>query len=313
MGTDHSAHRDRRGDRKGNGDRGKKEKTRGKGERRSRSRDRRRQKETETEAAADRSLSRRAVLRPAEEPEPAAAVPVAAGSKPSEVVPLDDDTSESSEEETPVDDPTVKPPPPPRRAETRQARPPEPSRPPAKADKGGTGGDLRIVKCHRGDGKSDPTTTAGKPENHDKQPDSQADTQSSQPIDKHSKFDCNICGRKVGGGTAGSWQHRRSPYHLASWVYWNNKQTLPWKKCLEEGARWSKLLWDTNQSGPEDDTLPNKPTQKRATPAPVRSDPERLRRDKDDKGDPDPDTGAGSSGSNNLLLQLWQTTLKELR
>ena len=87
MGTDHSAHRDRRGDRKGNGDRGKKEKTRGrsKGERKSRSRDRRRQKETETEAAADRSLSsRRAVLRPAEEP--AAAVPVAAGSKPSEVL-----------------------------------------------------------------------------------------------------------------------------------------------------------------------------------------------------------------------------------
>jgi hypothetical protein len=98
---------------------------------------------------------------------------------------------------------------------------------------------------------------------------------------------------------------------LASYVYWNNKETLPWKNCLQEGQRWSMHLWATNQTGPEDDALPNKPKKKQRSPVPVRCDPERSRRDKDHQ-DPDPDTGAGSSGSN-LLLQMWQTTLKELR
>ena len=38
--------------------------------------------------------------------------------------------------------------------------------------------------------------------------------------------------------------------------------------------------------------LPNKPVQKKEAPVPVRCDPERSRRDKDDQGDRgDPDTG----------------------
>ena len=51
-------------------------------------------------------------------------------------------------------------------------------------------------------------------------------------------------------------------------------------------------------------------------PAPVRADPERKRRDRDP--DYGPDGSGGSSGAagskdGSLLLQMWQTTLRELR
>ena len=131
--------------------------------------------------------------------------------------------------------------------------------------------------------------------------------------DKTGRYECSVCNRVVGGGIAGSWQHRRSPYHLACYHYWNHNETIRWKNCLEEGQRWSKHCWSTNTAGPEDDTLPNKPKKKQRSPVPVRSevDTKRSRFDKDHQGDPGPDGGAGSSGRN-LLLQMWQATLKEL-
>ena len=161
---------------------------------------------------------------------------------------------------------------------------------------------------HQGEGDTDQGHKPGEKSSH----------QAKKPkgdYDKSGRYDCSICGRSVGGGIAGSWQHRRSGYHLGAYIYWNNREKLPWKHCLDEGQRWSRHIWATGESGPEDEALPNKPVQKKEAPVPVRCDPERSRRDKDDQGDHDPDTGAGSSGSSgsNLLLQMWQTTLKEPR
>ena len=41
---------------------------------------------------------------------------------------------------------------------------------------------------------------------------------------KSGKYTCTVCGRQVGGGVAGDFQHRRSPFHLASWV-WHNQSS----------------------------------------------------------------------------------------
>lgn len=113
--------------------------------------------------------------------------------------------------------------------------------------------------------------------------------------DKHGKVECEVCQKIVGGGTAGWWQHRRSPNHLACWVYYKqNKNNKPWSACLQDGKAWSKLLWEKNTAGPPDDT-----------PPPVRADPEGP-------------GGHGSSGGkqqrqSSLLLQMWQATLRELK
>ena len=113
--------------------------------------------------------------------------------------------------------------------------------------------------------------------------------------DKHGKVECEVCQKIVGGGTAGWWQHRRSPNHLACWVYYKqNKNNKPWSACLQDGKAWSKLLWEKNTAGPPDDT-----------PPPVRADPEGP-------------GGYGSSGGkqqrqSSLLLQMWQATLRELK
>ena len=136
---------------------------------------------------------------------------------------------------------------------------------------------------------------------------------------KHGKYDCRICGRTVGGGEAGSFQHRRSAYHLASWVYWQNQEARAWKDCLTEGHQWSKTLWAKNSTGPSDEDFDPK-TKKQKAPPPIRSDPEMKRRDQGpgpgrdgSGGGPDSATTSGSSKDKPLLLQMWQATLRELK
>ena len=131
---------------------------------------------------------------------------------------------------------------------------------------------------------------------------------------KHSKHQCPVCGRTVGGGEAGSFQHRRSPFPLANWVWNNSKEDCSWQQCLTDGKNWSKLLYQQGSTGPRSNSE-KLPAQKRQSPPPpVRADPKRDQDRRRDQGpDPDPDSGASGSGKSSLLLQMWQTTLRELK
>eukprot|EP00434_Breviolum_minutum_P017317 symbB.v1.2.015286.t1/scaffold1136.1/size135929/14 len=75
---------------------------------------------------------------------------------------------------------------------------------------------------------------------------------SSTNADKHSRYTCQVCGRQVGGGDAGAYQHKRSAFHLASWVYWQQNEKKAWKECVTDGARWAKMLSEEGKAGPED-------------------------------------------------------------
>lgn len=144
---------------------------------------------------------------------------------------------------------------------------------------------------------------------------------------KTGTYECGVCGRKVGGGLQGNFSHRRSPYHLASWIYYSrcHAEEKPWHHCMSDAKRWSETLWDQNSTGPAE--LPAKvkvpegssrqKSQKpsRSLPRAVdRADPERKRRDKGDGNDPDAGSAGGaSSSSSSNLLQMWQATVRELR
>ena len=130
--------------------------------------------------------------------------------------------------------------------------------------------------------------------------------------DKYSQYTCSVCGRKVGGGESGCFQHKRSPFHLANWV-WNNSTdpNCSWQKCLQDGKNWSRLLWEKGITGPGS---PN--DKKRQTaPPPIRADPEKDKKGRRDQGpDKDPEGGSSaSSGKSSLLVEMWQATLRELR
>ena len=241
--------------------------------------------------------------------------------------------SESPEEEVRTDDPPVRPVP--ELVTVTAPRAPPPPRPRRAVSVSSAGGrddepakagraDPRITAPrhagdgvgHQGDDKGSQVANADQAANQDSWKGHakswKSDGKPSEPHhgdDKHSKSDCTVCGRSVGGGVAGAWQHRRSPYHLAAWVYWSNNETLPWKQCMEEGHKWSKQLGKTNEAGPEDHMLKQK--HKPSAPVPVRCDPERQRRDKDGS-DRDPGSG-GAGSSDHLLLQMWAATVRELK
>ena len=63
---------------------------------------------------------------------------------------------------------------------------------------------------------------------------------------------------------AGAFQHRKSRYHLAAWLYWKESGKTPWAKCLVEGHL--QVVCKTAAKVP-------------VAPVPVRADPERKRRD----------------------------------
>ena len=141
---------------------------------------------------------------------------------------------------------------------------------------------------------------------------------------KYGRFQCSICGRSVGGGEQGSFSHRRSPFHLACWVYYNATEKRSWQDCVKDGHNWSQLLWQKGTTGPPEgnDTGPTEGKEsqwtakkRQKTPPPVRAElkKDRHSRDPDEPDDSSTGTGGAASSSKSLLLQMWETTLKELR
>ena len=131
--------------------------------------------------------------------------------------------------------------------------------------------------------------------------------------DKCSSYKCEICKRTVGGGEAGSYQHCRSQYHLASWVWHQNRQSRPWSDCQRDGDSWSRMLWKKGNTGPREwpEGHPQKKQQKQRLPPPIRaSDKTKYPDQGPDHGGPD-DSAASSSARNNLLLQMWVTAVRE--
>ena len=57
---------------------------------------------------------------------------------------------------------------------------------------------------------------------------------------------------------AGWWQHRRSPYHLTCWLFYNQKkgEQKSWSACQQEAKAWSKVLWGQGATGPPEGDAP---------------------------------------------------------
>ena len=141
---------------------------------------------------------------------------------------------------------------------------------------------------------------------------------STAPESKDSRYKCPVCHRWVGGGPAGSWQHRRSAYHLACYTYYVSEKRKDWTQCQDEGRQWSKTLKEQNTDPPDDSDVPGvgpakKKRQTQTAPPPIRADP---RKHWDDKGPDGHDGGEGSgsagSSTDSLLLKMWQATVREL-
>lgn len=145
-------------------------------------------------------------------------------------------------------------------------------------------------------------------------PPPQTDASDRDNDNKHGKYNCSVCGRTVGGGEAGSFQHKRSAYHLSSWVWYKTQAEggkRSWKDCQADGERWANSLWREGKTGPADFADSAK---RQARPPPIRSDVERKKRDGPGPG-PDKGPGSGSSagGSATLLVSMWEATLRELK
>ena len=76
--------------------------------------------------------------------------------------------------------------------------------------------------------------------------------QESQGNQAATAYNCEVCGRHVGGGSAGSYQHKRSAFHLAAWIYWKQSRRKPWSECVTDGNAWSRMLQEQNAKGPDD-------------------------------------------------------------
>ena len=118
-----------------------------------------------------------------------------------------------------------------------------------------------------------------------------------------------MCGRRVGGGQAGHYQHVRSAFHL-TWQLWNSGNFKTWQQAKSKGQEMSEALWKSKDANDDNDAAKKKANkrQKKAkdTPAPPpRAQVDRL----DDKGpDPDGDSGSGEA----LLCKMWLATVRAL-
>ena len=136
----------------------------------------------------------------------------------------------------------------------------------------------------------------------------------------HGSYKCEICGRRVGGGAAGQFQHCRSPFHLSCWVYHRNYGHRDWPFCQQDGDRWSRMLWHENKTGPSEWPAGQDPRKKKkeweTPPPPIRADPDKKKWNGpgDDPGDGANGPGASSSASSSrhsLLLHMWQMAIRE--
>ena len=142
--------------------------------------------------------------------------------------------------------------------------------------------------------------------------------------EKYGKSKCDICHRTVGGGISGSWSHRRSPYHLACWMYATGDKR-PWKEIQKGAETWSNYLFQMKGTGPgsikdkgwkawegddQEGSKKDKTAKKKeSSPPPIRAKGPEDHGPKRDPPGPDPE---GPSGHGSLLLSMWQATLKEL-
>ena len=118
----------------------------------------------------------------------------------------------------------------------------------------------------------------------------------------HARVVCATCGRSVGGGAAGIYQHARSPYHLACHLWLRYYGT--WPECVTEGQKMSDKAWEDDQKNgprrvPKNPKRRNKKAKTGTTPPWTENGPA----EKGPGGGPDKDPGPDGSG---ILVQMWQ-------
>ena len=64
--------------------------------------------------------------------------------------------------------------------------------------------------------------------------------------DKTSAYECQVCGRRVGGGQAGHYQHVRSAFHL-TWQLWNSGNFKTWQQAI--GPSFPVSVAERSKSG----------------------------------------------------------------
>ena len=129
----------------------------------------------------------------------------------------------------------------------------------------------------------------------------------------HARVVCATCGRNVGGGAAGIYQHVRSPYHLACFLWLRYYGT--WDECVTEGQKMSDQAWEDDQrNGPR--RVPTNPKRSTKTKKKTGTTPPWTENGPADKkgpgGGPDDDKGPGPEDGFGTLLQMWQMSLQAL-
>lgn len=135
--------------------------------------------------------------------------------------------------------------------------------------------------------------------------------------DRTSSYNCDVCGRYVGGGAAGRYQHLRSPFHL-SYQLWQSGKYQTWNAAKQKAHKMSEELWankDSLYSGPQHGNQgSDKSSKMKQKTAPPVVDRVELDRDRHKKPPDDQDgDGHGPGSGSSLLLQMWQKTVEMLR
>lgn len=135
--------------------------------------------------------------------------------------------------------------------------------------------------------------------------------------DRTSSYNCDVCGRYVGGGAAGRYQHLRSPFHLSCQL-WQSGKYQTWNAAKQKAHKMSEELWankDSLYSGPQHGNQgSDKSSKMKQKTAPPVVDRVELDRDRHKKPPDDQDgDGHGPGSGSSLLLQMWQKTVEMLR
>ena len=212
MATRHDD-KDRRGDRRDRR-RDQEERERQRGRSRERKGEKKRSRSRKRPYKSPQSDSQRAVLVAAKPAPGAAAMASNPPPKEAEEVASVDDEAEESEEESDDSDIPAAP------AASERPAPDERSRTPAPPVEPLKGGSQRPAEPATPP-KSKSTDNASKEANANHADSAKAD---SAHDNKYATVQRPVCNKKVGGGMAGWWQYRRSPYHLTCWLFYNQKK-----------------------------------------------------------------------------------------
>ena len=246
MATRHDD-KDRRGDRRDRR-RDQEERERQRGRSRERKGEKKRSRSRKRPYKSPQSDSQRAVLVAAKPAPGAAAMASNPPPKEAEEVASVDDEAEESEEESDDSDIPAAP------AASERPAPDERSRTPAPPVEPLKGGSQRPAEPATPP-KSKSTDNASKEANANHADSAKAD---SAHDNKYATVQRPVCNKKVGGGMAGWWQYRRSPYHLTCWLFYNQKkgEQKSWSACQQEAKAWSKVLWGQGATGPPEGDAP---------------------------------------------------------